>query len=199
MKHIIIAALLLLSFSAMAAPHHSRGRHRGYKHHHGRHVKHSHRRYIVASKHLPKKAAEPTNYESVSFAAQKGMLTWPAMKAYKPESKSGYWVNGATPPGIDIYCAEGARVNAVYDGEVSSVFSVDNDNDRVVILKHGNYFTVYNSLSSILVKTGDRVCANQPLGTVGRDDDGKHVLNFQIWKSEGKNKKQLEPGEWLSK
>ena len=204
MKHLAIILLLFVCIPSYAGrKHHGSGRHRGgnYRHYHGRKTGHGHHRYMLSHKQTKHTIVVPQDPESVSFAAHKGSLSWPALQAssfvYDVKAPQGRcW---KPVPGVDIHCAEGAKVNAVYDGEISRIFSVDDDGEQVVIVKHGTYFTVYNSLSQVCVKKGDHVCANQLLGVVGKDDDGKHALNFQIWKSEGKAQKILKPEEWLMK
>lgn len=204
MKHLAILVMLFISLPSFAGrKHHGNSRHKGgyARHHHGRNAVHGHHRYMLSHHKAKPKVVVPPDPESLSFASQKGNLTWPARQA----SPFRYEVVGQTAglrrptPGMDIVCTEGAAVSAVYDGEISRVFSVDEDGEQVVIVKHGTYFTVYNSLSNVYVKKGDRVCANQQLGVVGKDDDGKHALNFQIWKSEGKAQKVLKPEDWLIK
>ena len=48
------------------------------------------------------------------------------------------------------------------------------------MLRHGNYISVYSGLSSVTVSKGQRVSTRQPLGTVGKNTDGRYVLHFQL-------------------
>jgi murein hydrolase activator len=97
--------------------------------------------------------------------------------------------------GINITTEAGAKARAVFNGEVSRVFGITGGNSAVII-RHGNYLTVYSNLREVTVKTGDKVSARQNIGTIYTDsDDGKTTLKFQIWKENQK----LNPEEWLGK
>jgi len=98
--------------------------------------------------------------------------------------------------GIDISTTKGSKARAVFDGEVSRVFGISGGN-MAVILRHGNYLTVYSNLKDVAVKAGDKVSTKQELGTIFTDesDGNKTILKFQIWKENQK----LDPEEWLSR
>jgi septal ring factor EnvC (AmiA/AmiB activator) len=68
------------------------------------------------------------------------------------------------------------------------------------MVKHGNYFTVYNGLSTVSVKKGDEVNAKQALGNVSINDEGVPVIYFQIWKSDGKKGNlKMNPEQWIGR
>lgn len=96
--------------------------------------------------------------------------------------------------GIDIEASQGAAARAVFDGVVSSVFRVSGY-QNVVMLRHGNYLTVYAGIDTLAVKKGDKVKAGQSLGTVyaDSDDNGRCVLHFEVRRERAK----LNPEEWL--
>ncbi|HBL74677.1 MAG: hypothetical protein A2W90_24355 [Bacteroidetes bacterium GWF2_42_66] len=98
--------------------------------------------------------------------------------------------------GIDISTSPGTRARAVFDGEVSRVFGISGGNIAVIV-RHGNYLTVYSNLKGVTVKAGDKIKAKQELGIIFTDenDGGKTSLKFQIWKESQK----LDPELWLSK
>lgn len=98
--------------------------------------------------------------------------------------------------GINITTEPGSKVRAVFNGEVSRVFGITGGNSAVII-RHGNYLTVYSNLREVTVKKGDKVAARQNIGTVYTDiDDGnKSILKFQIWRENQK----LNPEEWISR
>lgn len=98
--------------------------------------------------------------------------------------------------GVDITTEAGSKARAVFDGEVSRVFGISGGN-MAVIVRHGNYLTVYSNLKEVLVKQGDNIKAKQSLGTIFTDseDGNKTTLKFQIWKESQK----LDPEQWLSK
>jgi len=98
--------------------------------------------------------------------------------------------------GIDISTSQGSTARSVFAGEVSKVFMVAGGNTAVII-RHGQYLTVYSNLVNVQVKSGDKVSVKQSIGTIATDsDDGdKTVLKFQIWKENVK----LNPEDWIAK
>lgn len=98
--------------------------------------------------------------------------------------------------GIDIATEVGAKVRAVFNGEVSRVFAISGGNTAVIV-RHGNFLTVYSNLREVIVKKGDKIKTKQQIGTVFTDlDDGnKSILKFQIWKESTK----LNPEDWIGR
>ncbi len=98
--------------------------------------------------------------------------------------------------GIDILTTAGADARAVFNGEVTRIFMVPGYNNSVIV-RHGNYLTVYSNLSQVYVKAGDKVSTRQAIGKIYSDpDDGNAtVLHFQLWKERTK----LNPAPWLEK
>ena len=98
--------------------------------------------------------------------------------------------------GINIATEIGSKVRAVFNGEVSRGFGISGGNTAVII-RHGNYLTVYSNLREVVVKKGDRVTTKQNIGTVFTDaeDGNKSILKFQIWRENQK----LNPEEWIVK
>ena len=96
--------------------------------------------------------------------------------------------------GVTISTEQGSKARAVFQGEVSRVFGITGGN-MAVILRHGQYLTVYSNLINVLVTKGEKVTIRQNLGTVYTDsnDGNKTLLKFQIWKES----KKLNPEEWL--
>lgn len=96
--------------------------------------------------------------------------------------------------GIDLQTATSAPVKAVYAGEVSAVFRPDGYN-HVVVLRHGEYLTVYANLGTISVSPGQAVSAGQTIGTVYADprDNNRSVLHFEL--RHGREKQ--DPALWL--
>jgi murein DD-endopeptidase MepM/ murein hydrolase activator NlpD len=64
-----------------------------------------------------------------------------------------------------------------------------------VLIKHGDFFTVYAKLESVSVKKGDKVKTNQNIGTLGTDSDGKTELHFEVWQGN----QRMDPESWLYK
>lgn len=98
--------------------------------------------------------------------------------------------------GVDISTTEGSKVRAIYDGKVSRIFAISGAH-KTVIIRHGNFLTVYSNLKEVTVNQGDVVKTKQVIGTVYTEveKDHKTVLQFQIWKENEK----LNPLEWLAK
>lgn len=96
--------------------------------------------------------------------------------------------------GIDIEAVGAGQARAVFDGEVTSVFRIDGY-QNIVILRHGEYLTVYAGLDRIAVRKGDKVKASQTLGHIysDPDDDGRAVLHFEL----RREKQKLNPAEWV--
>ena len=68
-----------------------------------------------------------------------------------------------------------------------------------IIIRHGNYFTVYANLSSVSVKRGDKVALNQPIGQLAASEfEDNSTLHFEVWKWSGEgNPTNLNPEKWL--
>ena len=136
-----------------------------------------------------------------SFAANQGALPWPVVqgtitghfgKQPHPVLKDVYVNNN----GIDIATPSGAAARAVFDGEVTGVTNIPGSG-WLVIVRHGEYLTVYAKLESVSVKKGDKVKTKQTLGQVATDaDEGQSILHFEVWKS-GLGK--MDPEQWLLK
>lgn len=100
--------------------------------------------------------------------------------------------------GVDIAAEPGAEVRAVFEGEVSQVL-LNQWTNKVVLLRHGNYLTLYSNLASVNVKVGDRVTLNQPIGRIASSEDSNDcTLHFEVWKLDAQNNPvNLNPEKWL--
>lgn len=97
--------------------------------------------------------------------------------------------------GIDLQVPAQTDARAVFTGEVTSVFVVPGYNNSVIV-RHGNYLTVYANLVEVYVKKGDKVTIRQTLGRIYSDpEDGTSILHFQLWKE----KEKLNPLPWLNR
>jgi septal ring factor EnvC (AmiA/AmiB activator) len=96
--------------------------------------------------------------------------------------------------GIDITAPAGAEARAVFGGVVSGVFPVEGFGN-VVIIRHGEYLTVYSNLGQILVSRDQKVSAKQKVGIIQPAENGKSVMNFQIRKGTA----ILNPAGWLAR
>lgn len=98
--------------------------------------------------------------------------------------------------GIDFSTKPGAEALAIYNGTVTKVFALPGYNNSIIV-RHGNYLSVYANLSSIHVKAGATVKTGQSLGKIYVDDaqNKQTVLHFQLWK----DTQRLNPELWLHK
>ncbi len=136
---------------------------------------------------------------SDSFEGNKSKLYWPVNSGFISQKYGTHphpvYKNIMVPSdGIDIQTNENEQVRAVFDGEVKTVAFVPSMNN-IVMVQHGEYFTVYAKLKTVAVKKGDKIKAKQALGTVYTDRDGTSEIQFQIWKSNQK----MDPEPWLFK
>ncbi|MBR4560581.1 MAG: peptidoglycan DD-metalloendopeptidase family protein [Bacteroidales bacterium] len=137
---------------------------------------------------------------STNFVNNKGKLPWPVERGVISSSygKHTSVVSDkvtVTNNGIDIATTEGAKARAVFEGEVASVTKLTGAN-TVVILRHGEYFTVYSNLENVTVKRGDKVNTKQNLGSVHTNKtENKTELHFELLKEQNRQ----DPAIWLSK
>jgi len=137
---------------------------------------------------------------SRNFAGNKGKLPWPVERGVITAG-FGERAHPVLPRikiqnnGIDIATVAGAKARSVFEGTVSRVIYVPGSN-YAVILRHGEYLSVYSNLSEVFVKNGQKVTTKEDLGIVfTTDQEKKTELNLQIW--HGTNK--LNPAEWIVK
>jgi septal ring factor EnvC (AmiA/AmiB activator) len=136
--------------------------------------------------------------ESNNFKANKGKLPWPVEKGFvslpygdqpHPIVKSLIVHNS----GVEITTDQGANARAVFAGEVISVMVLSPVN-KAVMIQHGDYFTVYQNLSSVSVSKGDKVSIKQAIGRIRTNGDtGKTVLKFTV----SQNTVYNNPATWL--
>ena len=136
---------------------------------------------------------------SSNFVSNKGKLPWPVERGVISSTygKHASVVSDkvtVTNNGIDIATTEGSKARAVFDGEVTSVTKLTGSN-TVVIIRHGEYFTVYSNLENVTVKRGDKVKTKQNIGTVHTNmTEGKTELHFELLKEQNRQ----NPANWLS-
>ena len=136
---------------------------------------------------------------SGSFALNRGRLPWPCDKGFI----SGTFGEHPHPVlervkvknnGVDITTEPNSQVKAVFSGRVSKVMSFPNLNN-VVIVRHGEYLTVYSNLDVVSVKEGQELTTRQAIGKVHTNsEEQKTELHFEIWKG----KMIQNPESWLA-
>lgn len=132
---------------------------------------------------------------SSDFLGNKGSLPWPVSNGGITQGFGMYTSGGIRNDnkGVDIHTNAGASVRAVFNGVVNSVMPVSNT--YVVLIKHGEYFTVYGNLKSVSVSAGQKVTTKQALGTVATDSDsGLAIAHFELWKGTD----AVNPTSWLT-
>ena len=83
--------------------------------------------------------------------------------------------------GVNIAAPKGSEVYAVFEGEVARVMFISGLNN-CVMLRHGDYFTIYSNLATVSVKAGDRVGTNTRLGTISAGNNPEeYQLHFEVW------------------
>ena len=132
---------------------------------------------------------------SADFAGNKGKLPWPVyytkvVREYGryTHSSGGQNMNN----GIDLQCKSGTSVQCVFDGTVSRVFTCPNGT-KGIIVRHGEYMSVYTNMGTVTVSEGAKVSTKQNLGTVYTNSDGSADFSFQLWKGTSSQ----NPRTWL--
>ncbi len=149
-----------------------------------------------SSKPLELKLTPEGQALSQNFANNKGKLPWPVVEGVITRPFGIYSpMPGITMDndGVDIATSKGAIARSVFDGTVSYV-SEDPEYGQVIIIRHGDFFTVYRHLKDVFVKIGDKVKTKQTLGSISYDEQNQITdIELEIWK--GQNK--LDPQDWL--
>lgn len=135
---------------------------------------------------------------SNSFNENQGKLPWPSERGIITSTFGEH--DHPTLPGIktvnngiDIATDKNSWARIVFEGTVSAVVSIPGAH-KAVIVKHGEFLSVYANLEDVRVKMGDKVALNQKIGTVVTSrEDGKTILHFEIWKGTTK----LNPSKWI--
>ncbi|REG98973.1 murein hydrolase activator EnvC family protein [Flavobacterium aquicola] len=136
--------------------------------------------------------------DSDNFKANKGKLPWPVEKGYislgfGDQAHPVYKALVIHNSGLEFTTDSGASARAVFGGTVTSVIIISPVN-KVVMLQHGDFFTLYQNLSSVNVSKGDEVNIRQSLGKIRTNGEGKTILKFAITQ----NTTYANPRAWLS-
>lgn len=135
---------------------------------------------------------------SKDFADNQGKLPWPVERGdiisefgkHEHPVLKGVMIENN---GVDIKTTAGANARAVFGGTVVSTFFLPTT-QNCIIVKHGEYFTVYSNIETVTVKPGDVLTTKQSLGKLHTDKgDGVTKVHLEIWK--GKDK--TDPEQWL--
>lgn len=163
---------------------------------------------IIAAEIAPKKDAKtgrtyeltPSEKElSSSFANNKGKLPWPTERGVVSET---YGVHNhpvlkkvkTKNNGINILTSKDSEARSVFRGKVVSITKISSTN-LAVIIKHGEYFTVYSNLDQVFINKGDEVDTKELIGKIHTNLKGKTELHFEVWKGISKQ----NPAYWVLK
>ncbi len=137
---------------------------------------------------------------AADFEKNKGKLPWP-VKAGIVSMRFGTQphpiVKTATmnSNGVRIDTDKGGKARSVFSGVVSEILVVPGSN-KMVMVRHGDYITIYNNLEELQVRKGDQVAIGQELGTIATSKtNGKTTLYFVMYK----NTTKLNPEHWIYK
>ncbi len=136
---------------------------------------------------------------SDEFGKNYGKLPWPTKQGVvvgrfgeqEHASMKGIKVRN---DGIYIATVKNAEVRCIFKGVVTKVFAIPGSN-YTVIIRHGNYYTLYHNLRNVIVTKGTEVSTKEIIGNVSTDTEkNETILHFQVWKETERN----DPELWLS-
>jgi len=134
----------------------------------------------------------------LDFEANRGRLPWPVARGFISESFGDHphpVLSQVTVrnDGISIRTNPGSEAKVVFKGEVTAVVSVPGM-QKTVIVRHGQYLSVYAHLDRVTVAKGEKVTTGQSIGLVYTDpEEDKTEIQLQIWKGTVK----VDPQLWL--
>jgi len=133
---------------------------------------------------------------SSDFLSNRGRLPWPVANGTITERFGRHTVGAGVTvdnDGVSIRTNQGATIRAVFEGTVTQVGTINAD--QYIIIRHGEYFTVYFRLRSVSVSRGQKVTVKQPVGVVATDsEDGTTEMQFKVWKGSV----PMDPESWLA-
>lgn len=134
---------------------------------------------------------------SSSFEENRSKFTWPVSSGFVSQKfgrQNHPVLKGIVQQnnGVNIQTKENEKVKSIFEGEVRRVAFIQGLGSTVII-KHGDYLTVYAGLKEVFVRTGQKVVTNQEIGKIFSNQEGVSELRFQIFK----NTTALDPQTWL--
>lgn len=153
---------------------------------------------------IPFMSTKEVELAGANFAANRGRLPWPVEKGTitqnygknaHPTLQNVFTQNN----GVDISTPKNAVVRAVFDGEVTSVINIPGAG-KVIIIKHGNYRSVYSNIQDAYVTKGTVVATKTPVGSLLPSKNGNlSVAHFEIHEVKDGQVLQLNPNLWIAK
>jgi septal ring factor EnvC (AmiA/AmiB activator) len=150
----------------------------------------------------PTPAISSGSVSAGNFGAQRGRLPSPLSHTHVVARRFGVQRHATLSkievdnPGVDLETSLAATARAIYPGVVSAVF-VQDGYEHVVLIRHGDYLTVYANIKNLSVKKGDNVRAGTIIGTLGPSDSNpsRGLLHFEI----RREREKFDPLLWLKK
>tara|TARA_S200000501_G_scaffold217722_1_gene204296 strand:+ start:230 stop:1372 length:1143 start_codon:yes stop_codon:yes gene_type:complete len=156
---------------------------------------------VANSSSIKKFASTPEAIKlSNSFNSNKGSLPWPVSKGLviskfgkqKHPVLAGVNIENN---GVEIATEAQSACRSIFKGKVSSILTMPNGT-KVVMIRHGEYISVYSNLGEVFIEKGQEVSTKENIGLVYTSkQEGATVIDFQLWKSSQK----LDPQSWLMK
>ena len=137
---------------------------------------------------------------AATFEQNKGKLPWPVetgliVRRFGKQPHPVYPGNYINSTGIHIATKKGTLARAIFNGEVLAI-QTQSEGKKSILLRHGNYISVYNNLESVFVRVNEKITTGQSLGKIFTDRiTGKTKLIFVL----SKNTTRLNPVLWISK
>ena len=139
---------------------------------------------------------------SADFSKNKLKLPWPAdgfvSQKFGRTRDPVLKMVERNSPGIEIQTSPSSEAASVFKGKVTAVALIQGFN-KAVIIKHGDYYTVYAKLSEVYVKKGQEVNIGDKVGKIFTGNDGISELHFELWESKENGTSKLNPEGWLVK
>lgn len=131
-----------------------------------------------------------------NFASGKGKMSFPVDKGQVTERfgrhKHPVFNLDIENNGIKVVVPAGTKARCIYPGIVTTITVIGGA--KTVVVKHGEYFSIYSNLENVFVKKNQQIAAGTVVGAIGTDFDGNYALDFQIWN--GTN--PVDPLGWVS-
>jgi len=155
---------------------------------------------ITAAPAPPSKTTEDNRHLAAAFADNRGRLPSPVSGSYRIVKPFGVTKHPNLPnvlvenSGIDIDVSGNQTALAVFDGIVTVIFR-PSGYQTVIVVRHGDYLTVYGNLDAVHVAKGDKVKCGQALGHIYANpaDDNRAILHFEV----RKGREKLNPQQWI--
>jgi septal ring factor EnvC (AmiA/AmiB activator) len=138
---------------------------------------------------------------SNSFISNKGALPWPVESGaisssfgqHEHKDLKGVIINNN---GVDILTRQSASARVLFNGVVSGIITLPGAG-KAVIVRHGDFFTVYSNLETVSVSTGQNLSTKQSIGVVAssQESPGKGEIHLEIWR----NSEKLNPQSWIAR